>query len=61
METPLNFLLKEKLDELSFLEDEYEKCKKHQFQSNRDIAHANVYSKTSEIINILKSNYDKLS
>ncbi len=60
MEQNLNSLLKDKLDELSLLEVEHEKCKKHEFQSNRDMAHAHLTYCQKEIIQILKSNYDKL-
>ena len=41
-------------------EEEYELCKQVRFMHNRDIAHAHVFSKSQEIISILKSNYDKL-
>ena len=58
METNLNSLLKDKLDELKVLEEEYELCKQVRFMHNRDIAHAHVFSKSQEIISILKSNYD---
>ena len=60
METNLNSLLKDKLDELQVLEEEYELCKQVRFMHNRHIAHAHVFSKSQEIISILKSNYDKL-
>ena len=60
MEQNLNSLLKVKLDELKVLEEEYELCKQVRFMHNRDIAHAHVFSKSQEIISILKSNYDKL-
>ena len=60
METNLNSLLKNKLDELKVLEEEYELCKQVRFMHNRDLAHAHVFSKSQEIISILKSNYDKL-
>ena len=63
MEQNLNFLLKDKLDELEILEKELHDCKSvvKGKMHMRDIVHAKLYSKTSEIINILKSNYDKLS
>ena len=61
MDHPLNFLLKTKLDELSVFEEEYIKTNRHKYQSNRDIANAKVVSCQTEIIEILKSNYDKLS
>ena len=63
MEKNLNSLLKNKLDELSVLEMELHDCKSvtKGKMHLRDIASANVYSKTSEIIEILKLNYDKLS
>ena len=63
MEHNLNFLLKNKLDELQILEDELHDCKSvvKGKMHMRDIVHAKIYSKTSEIIDILKSNYDKLS
>lgn len=57
----LNYLLKTKLDELFALEKEYIKTYKHKFQNNRDIAYAKVLSCQKEIIEILKSNYDKFS
>ena len=60
METNLNSLLKDKLDELIVLEEEYVLCNQVRFMHNRDIAHAHVFSKSQEIISILKSNYDKL-
>ena len=62
MEQNLNSLLKNKLDELSVLEMELHDCKSvvKGKMHMRDIASANVYSKTSEIIEILKLNYDKL-
>ena len=60
METNLNSLLKDKLDELKVLEEEYELCKQVRFMQNRDLAHAHVFSKSQEIISILKLNYDKL-
>jgi len=61
MDQNLNFLLKTKLDELSILEEEHTKCKKHEFQSNRDLAHAKLTHCEKQIIEILKSNYDHLS
>ena len=63
MEANLNFLLKTKLDELQVFEQELHECKSvtKGKMHLRDIASANVYSKTSEIIEILKLNYDKLS
>ena len=63
METNLNSLLKDKLDELKVLEEELHDCKSvvKGKMHMRDIVHAKIYSKTSEIIDILKSNYDKLS
>ena len=57
----LNYLLKIKLDELFVLEKEYIKTYKHKYQTNRDIAHAKVLACHKEIIEILKSNYDKFS
>ena len=60
-EQNLNFLLKTKLDELLLLEQEHTKCKKHRYQANRDIAHAYLIQCQKEIIEILKSNYVKLS
>ena len=62
METNLNSLLKDKLDELKVLEEELHDCKSvvKGKMHMRDIVHAKIYSKTSEIIDILKSNYDKL-
>ena len=61
METNLNSLLKDKLDELKVLEEELHDCKSvvKGKMHMRDIVHAKIYSKTSEIIDILKSNYDK--
>ena len=61
MEQNLNFLLKDKLDELEVLEKELHDCKSvvKGKMHMRDIVHAKIYSKTSEIISILKSNYDK--
>ena len=44
METNLNSLLKDKLDELQVLEEEYELCKQVRFMHNRDLAHAHVFS-----------------
>lgn len=63
METNLNFLLKQRLDELSVLEQELHETKSivKGKMHMRDIVHAKLHSKTSEIIEILKSNYDKLS
>ena len=61
MDHPLNFLLKIKLDELFVLEKEYIKTNKHKYQNNRDIAYAKVFACQKEIIEILKSNYDKFS
>jgi hypothetical protein len=61
MEQSLNFLLKTKLDELAVLEKEYIKTNRHGYHSNVDIAYAKVLSRQTEIIEILKSNYDKLS
>ena len=63
MEQNLNSLLKNKLDELSVLEIELHDCKSvvKGKMHMRDIVHAKLYSKTIEIIDILKSNYDKLS
>ena len=63
MEQNLNFLLKTRLDELSVLEEELHDCKSivKRKMHMRDIVHAKLYSKTTEIIDILKSNYDKLS
>ena len=61
MEQNLNFLLKDKLDELFLLEEEHSKCRMHQYQSNRDIAYAYIMQCQREIIEILKLNYDKLS
>ena len=63
MEKNLNSLLKNKLDELSILEKELHDCKSvvKGKMHMRDIVHAKLHSKTSEIIEILKSNYDKLS
>ena len=62
MEQNLNFLLKDKLDDLEVLEKELHDCKSvvKGKMHMRDIVHAKIYSKTSEIIDILKSNYDKL-
>ena len=62
MEKNLNSLLKNKLDELSVLEMELHDCKSvvKSKMHMRDIVHAKLYSKTTEIISILKSNYDKL-
>ena len=60
METKPQLLTENKLDELKVLEEEYELCKQVRFMHNRDIAHAHVFSKSQEIISILKSNYDKL-
>ena len=57
----LNYLLKIKLDELSVLEEEYIKTYRHKYQNNRDIAYAKVLACQKEIIEILKSNYDKFS
>ena len=45
----------------TFLEKEYIKTYKHKYQNNRDIAHAKVLACHKEIIEILKSNYDKFS
>ena len=62
MEQNLNSLLKNKLDELEVLEKELHDCKsvvKGKIHM-RDIVSGYVYSKKSEIIEILKSNYDKL-
>ena len=63
MKQTLNSLLKNKLDELSVLETELHDCKSvvKGKMHMRDIVHAKLYSKTTEIIDILKSNYDKLS
>ena len=63
MEQTLNSLLKNKLDELSVLETELHDCKSvvKGKMHMRDIVRAKLYSKTTEIIDILKSNYDKLS
>ena len=61
MDHSLNFLLKTKLDELAVLEKEYIKTNRHGYQNNRDIAYARVFACQTEIIEILKSNYDKLS
>ena len=63
MEQNLNSLLKNKLDELSVLEMELHDCKSvvKGKMHMRDIVHAKLYSKTIENIDILKSNYDKLS
>ncbi len=63
MEHNLNSLLKIKLDELQILEGELHECKSvtKGKMHMRDIVHAKLYSKTTEIIDILKSNYDKLS
>lgn len=61
MDQHLNFLLKTNLDKLAVLEKEYIKTNKHGYHSNRDIAYAKVLSCQTEIIEILKSNYDKLS
>ena len=61
MDQHLNFLLKTKLDELSVFEKEYIKTNRHEYQNNRDIAYARVFACQKEIIEILKSNYDKLS
>ena len=57
----LNYLLKIKLDKLFVLEKEYIKTYKHKYQNNRDIAYAKVLACQKEIIEILKSNYDKFS
>jgi len=57
----LNYLLKIKLDELSVLEEEYIKTYRHKYQNNRDIAYARILACQKEIIEILKSNYDKFS
>ena len=57
----LNNLLKIKLDELSVLEEEYIKTYRHKYQNNRDIAYARILACQKEIIEILKSNYDKFS
>ena len=57
----LNYLLKIKLDELFVLEKEYIKTYKHNYQNNRDIAYARILACQKEIIEILKSNYDKFS
>ena len=57
----LNYLLKIKLDELSVLEEEYIKTYRHKYQNNRDIAYARILACLKEIIEILKSNYDKFS
>lgn len=57
----LNYLLKIKLDELFVLEKEYIKTYKHKYQNNRDIAYARILACQKEIIEILKSNYDKFS
>ena len=63
MERNLNSLLINKLYELSVLEMELHDCKSvvKGKMHMRDIVHAKLYSKTIEIIDILKSNYDKLS
>jgi hypothetical protein len=61
MDQRLNFLLKTKLDELSVLEEEYIKTYRHKYQNNRDIAYARILACQKEIIEILKSNYDKFS
>ena len=61
MDQHLNSLLKIKLDELSDLEKDYIKTNRHGYHSNVDIAYAKVLSCQTEIIEILKSNYDKLS
>ena len=47
----MNLLLKGKVSDL----------KNEQYQNNRDIAYARVFACQKEIIEILKSNYDKLS
>ena len=57
----LNYLLKIILDELSVLEEEYIKTYRHKYQNNRDIAYARILACQKEIIEILKSNYDKFS
>jgi len=61
MDQRLNFLLKTKLDELSVLEEEYIKTYRHKYQNNRDIAYAKILACQKEIVEILKSNYDKFS
>lgn len=61
MDHRLSSLLKIKLDELYVFEKEYIKTYKHKYQNNRDIAHAKVLACQKEIIEILKSNYDKFS
>ena len=63
MKANLNSLLKDKLNELQVLEKELHDCKSvvKGKMHMRDIVHAKLYSKTIEIIDILKSNYDKLS
>ena len=57
----MNLILSDTIDELSILEEEHTKCKKHEFQSNRDLAHAKLTHCEKQIIEILKSNYDHLS
>ena len=61
MEHNLNSLLKNKLDELWVLEKELHDCKSivKGKMHMRDIVHAKLYSKTIEIIELLKLNYDK--
>ena len=61
MEQNLNFLLKTRLDELSVLEEGLHDCKSivKGKMHMRDIVHAKLYSKTIEIIELLKLNYDK--
>ena len=61
MEQNLNFLLKTRLDELSVLEEELHDCKSivKGKMHMRDIVHAKLYTKTIEIIELLKLNYDK--
>ena len=61
MEQNLSSLLKNKLNELQVLEKELHDCKSivRGKMHMRDIVHANLYSKTIEIIELLKLNYDK--
>ena len=61
MEQNLSSLLKNKLNELQVLEKELHDCKSivRGKMHMRDIVHAKLYSKTIEIIELLKLNYDK--
>ena len=56
----VNLTIKEANELAKVLEEEYELCKQVRFMQNRDLAHAHVFSKSQEIISILKSNHDKL-